>query len=190
MTQIAATDDALLRLLEGCDLDVTVLSAPHEWTGAYVQRLIPTTPAVLVSFAGAVPYDSDLSPSLNLAGKWSIIICVGWHGAGDKERRLATGGGYDLMHRVGAVLHTAKLTEPNGANLTDVKVDSMQVLADSATDLSNLWIGEISITIELPMELIEASCIGPLVDFLRVRGPLVMPDPAQNIDQAIDLPQS
>ena len=192
MTQIAATDAALIQLLQSCDLPgpVVVESTPHEWSPGYVQRLLTATPAVLVAFLGAEPYDNDISPLLDLAGKWSCVVCVGWNGASQKERRLATGGGYDLMHRAAAVLHKAKLTEPNGASLTDVRVDSLQVLTDSATDISNLWIGEISLTIELPMELLPGPCLGPLTDFLRIRGPLVVADPAADIPLDTDLPQS
>ena len=60
MTQIALTYDALVRLLESCDLPgVTVLSAPHEWDAGFVQRLITVTPALLIAFTGANEYDGD-----------------------------------------------------------------------------------------------------------------------------------
>ena len=64
MTQIAATDSALVRLIESCDFPgVTVLSAPHEWDGGFVQRLIGETPALLVAFLGAEPYEPDTQAS-------------------------------------------------------------------------------------------------------------------------------
>ena len=84
MTQIAATDDALIRLLEGCDLPgVTVMSAPHSWDSGYIQRLLTVTPAVLVAFVGAEPYaDTATSTTLALEGKWSCIAVTGWKWCG------------------------------------------------------------------------------------------------------------
>ena len=59
MTQIAATDEALVRLLDTCGFPpgVTVLSAPHEWDAGFVQRLLADVPAILVAFLGGEAYD-------------------------------------------------------------------------------------------------------------------------------------
>ena len=53
MTQIAETDEALVRLLDTCGFPgVTVMSAPHEWDAGFVQRLLTDVPAILVAFLG------------------------------------------------------------------------------------------------------------------------------------------
>ena len=190
MTQIAATDGALIRLLEGCGFPgVDIASGPHEWDGGYVQRLLTSAPAIRVVFMGATEFtDTANSTSLSMAGKWSIFIAVGWNGKDQKERRLGAGAGYDLLHRTASALHAAILTEENGDRLPIVSVTGLDVLADSALDLSNLWIGAVEITVELPLDLLE-PCIGPLDDFLKIRGPLVVPDPADDLGIAVDLPQ-
>ena len=193
MTQISMTDDALIRLLESCDLPmgVTVLSAPHEWDAGFVQRLISVTPAVLVAFLGADDPGDKNQTELNLDGRWGIYVATGWNGADQKARRLGAGAGFDLLHRASAALHNATLRDPNGNRLSEARVDGLQVLADSSIDVANLWIGEIAVSVRLPLPLLEGdACYGPLDDFLRVRGPLVVPDPADDIDIAVDLPQT
>ena len=190
MTQISMTDDAIIRLLDSCAFPgVTILSSPHAWDGGFVQRLIPQTPAILISFLGADDPDSKLT-ELNLDGRWGIYVCTGWHGADQKARRLGAGAGFDLLHRAGAALHNAILLDENGERLPQVRVDGLQVLADSSLDLSNLWVGEIAVTVELPLPLLEGdSCFGPLDDFLKVRGPLVVEGPADDLAVAVDLEQ-
>ena len=177
MTQIALTDDAIVRLLQSCSFPgVTVLSAPHEWDNGYIQRLLTVAPAVLVAFLGAEPYDSDTSTSLSMAGKWAAYVVTGWNGQDQKARRTGAGTGFDLMHRAAAALHAAILTEPNGERLPISYVEGLQVRADSAVDLSNLWIGEIAVTVELPLPLMPSdSCYGPLNDFIKVRATFDLP---------------
>ena len=191
MTQIAATDGALIRLLESCNFPgVDIASGPHEWDGGYVQRLLTSAPAIRVVFMGAEPFgDTETSTSLNLQGRWAAYVIVGWHGGDEKARRLGQGGGLDLLHRCASAIHSAILTDDNGDRLPIASVTGLDVLADSALDLSNLWIGAVEISIELPLDLLP-ECTGPLDDFLRVRGPLVVPDPADDIEIAVDLPQS
>ena len=95
------------------------------------------------------------------------------------------------MHRAAAALHNAVLREPNGNRLPMVKVDGLAVEADSAVDIANLWIGSISLEIEVPLPLLPAdACYGPLDDFVRVRGDLDLPDPAADIGISVDLPQT
>ncbi len=185
------TDDAIIRLLDSCAFPgVTILSAPHAWDGGFVQRLIPQTPAILISFLGADDPDSKLT-ELNLDGRWGCYVVVGWHGVDQKARRLGAGAGFDLMHRAAAALHNETLLEENGERLPQARVDGLQVLADSSTDLANLWIGEISVVVELPLPLLEGdACFGPLDNFLRVRGDLVVSDEADDIEIAVDLPQT
>ena len=193
MTQIALTDSAIIDLLEGCDLpEVTVMSAPHQWDAGFVQRLITVTPAVLVAFLGGEPYpDTSTSTTLDLVGKWGVYVCTGWNGKDQAARRLGAGAGFDLMHRAAAAIHGAILKEPNGNRLPQTTVEGLQVLTDSAIDVANLWIGEIAVSVELPLELVESDqCFGPLDDFLKIRGPIVVPDPAADLDIAVDLPQS
>lgn len=194
MTQIAATDAALVRLLESCDLPgVTVLSAPHEWDAGYVQRLVSKTPAVLVAFHGGDQYDDGgTSNTLDLAGKWSAYIVVGWNSADQAARRIGAGAGFDLMHRVAAILHTAILEDENGERLPSVRVEGVGVETDSALDIANLWIGTVALDINLPLPLLETeACYGPLDDFLRARGGFDLPDvgkprPATAEDAATD----
>ena len=192
MTAIAAADAGLVRLLTSCGLPgVVVESAPHDWSPGYQQRLLTVTPAILVCFTGANEFDDGSTTTLDLAGKWRCVVVVGWHGAGEKERRRGAGGGMDLLHRASAAAHGATLREENGNAIQQSYVTGLEVLADSATDLSNLWIAAFNVTVRLPLPLLEGdACYGPLDDFLKVRGPLVMPDPADDVDLAVDLPQT
>ena len=193
MTQIANTDEAIVRLLETCGFPgVTVLSAPHGWDNGYIQRLFNDVPALLVAFLGGEPFDdTKTSTVLDLAGKWGVYCAVGWNGVGQKERRRGVGAGFDLMHRAASVLHTAILTDAKGNRLPQVQVEGLGVETDSAVDLANLWVGSIALNIELPLELLPTEdCYGPLDDFLKIRGPLVVPDPADDIDIAVDIPQT
>ena len=179
MTQIAATDSALVRLIEGCNFPgVTVMSAPHEWDGGFVQRLLGDTPAILIAFLGAEPYDdTKTSTVLECEGKWAAYVCVGWNGSDQKARRLGAGAGFDLMHRAAAVLHTARLLDENGENLPIVQVEGLGVETDSAVDLANLWIGSIAISVELPLVLDPGErCYGPLDTFLEARFTIDLPD--------------
>ena len=193
MTQIAETDEALVRLLDTCGFPGTqIMSAPHEWDAGFVQRLLTDVPAILVAFLGGEPYeDTATSTVLKVSGKWSILICTGWNGRDQAARRLGVGAGFDLMHRAASVLHTAFLVDANGNRLPQVQVEGLGVETDSALDLANLWVGSIAVSVELPLELLPSEdCYGPLDDFLKIRGPLVVPDPADDIDIAVDLPQS
>ena len=170
MTQIAATDSALIRLLKSCGFpSVDIASGPHEWDGAYVQRLLTSTPAIRVVFMGAEPHaDTATSTSLNMEAKWAAYVIVGWNGQNEKERRIGAGAGYDLLHRTASAVHSAILMDDNGDRLPIASVTGLDVLADSALDLSNLWIAAVEISVELPLDLMP-ECTGPLDDFLRVR---------------------
>ena len=193
MTQIAETDAALVRLLDTCGFPgVTVLSAPHEWDNGFIQRLLTDVPALLVAFLGGEPFDDTATSALlDVSGKWGIYVCTGWNGRDQESRRLGVGAGFDLMHRAASVLHTAFLTDSKGNRLPQVQVEGLGVEADSAVDLANLWIGEIAVSVELPLELLPTEdCFGPLDLFLRVRGEIDLPDPAVDLDLAVDLPQS
>ena len=188
MTQIYKTDSAVIRLLQDCNFPgVNVASGPHSFDGSYIQRLLSSTPAIRVVFLGAEPY-SDSTTSLSMAGKWSIIIFTGWNGASEEARRIGPGAALDLLARAGGALHTAVLQDEHGDRLPQVQVDSMEVLSDGSADLANVYIAEIGVTIELPIEIPE-ECTGPLDDFLRVRGEIELPDPADDIEIAVDLPQ-
>ena len=192
MTQIALTDDAIVRLLESCDFPgVQVFSGPREWDNGYLQRLLVAAPAIVVAFLGGEPYeDSKTSTVLKLEGRWGVYICTGWNGMGQKERRHGAGAGLDLTHRAAAAIHTAILTEPNGERLPQTIVEGIGVETDAALDISNLWVGSIAVSVELPLELLEGdACYGPLNDFLRIRGEIDLPDPADDIEIAVDLPQ-
>ena len=125
-----------------------------------------------------------------LDGHWAAYVCVGWNGSDQKARRLGAGAGFDLMHRAAAAIHSAVLTEANGERLPIATVDGIGVETDSAYDIANLWIGSISIAVELPLPLLESdACYGPLDDFLRVRGDIELPDPAADVPLGVDLPQ-
>ena len=191
MTQISMTDDALIQVLESCDFPgVTILSAPHEWDAGFVQRLISVTPSILVAFASADDPGDKNQTELNLDGRWGIYVATGWNGADQKARRLGAGAGFDLLHRASAALHNETLRDPNGNRLSEARVDGLQVLADSSIDLANLWIGEIAVSVRLPLPLLESdACYGPLDDFLKIRGEIDLPGPADDIDIAVDLPQ-
>ena len=187
MTQIAATDAALIRLLEGCGFPgVSIDSAPHEWDGAYTQRLLKSAPAIRVVFMGAEEFDGDRSTSLILNGKWTAYVVVGWNGADEKARRLGPDAGYDLLHRTASAIHSAVLMEADGVTrLTIASVTGLDILADSALDISNLWIGAVEISVELPLDLMP-ECIGPLDDFLEIRTTIDLPggEPLPDVSDA------
>ena len=107
---------------------------------------------------------------------------------------MGAGAGFDLMHRAPRLpLHNAVLREPNGNRLPIVKVDGLAVETDSAIDIANLWIGSISLEIELPLPLLEGDeCYGPLDDFVRIRGPIsIVSDVAAKISRSsTDIPQT
>ena len=72
------------------------------------------------------------------------------------------------MHRAAAAIHTAILTEPNGERLPQTIVEGIGVETDAALDISNLWVGSIAVSVELPLELLEGdACYGPLDDYLK-----------------------
>ena len=160
------------------------------WSVCHATAL-SAAPALRVVFTGAEPYsDTASSTVLSMDGQWAVYVVTGWHGAGQEARRLGAGAGYDLLHRAAAVLHTAVLREENGARLPIASVNGIDVLTDSALDLGNLWVGAISVAVELPLELDPGErCYGPLDDWLRIRGQIVVPDPAEDIEMAVDLPQ-
>ena len=179
MTQIAATDEALVRLLSDCSFPgVTVLSAPHEWDAGFVQRLLTDVPAILVAFIGGEPFgDTKTSTVLEIEGKWSILICTGWNGRDQAARRLGAGAGFDLMHRAAAVLHGAILMDAKGNRLPIAQVEGLGVETDSALDLANLWVGSIAVNVELPLELMPSEdCYGPLDEYLRTAATFDIPD--------------
>lgn len=189
MTQIYQTDSALIRLLQDCNFPaVDIASGPHSFDGAYVQRLLGSTPAIRIVFLGCEKYPESTT-SLSLAGKWSVILIIGWDGASEEARRIGPNAGLDLLARAAGALHSAVLVDDHGKRLPSVQVDHIEVLSDGAQDLTKLWVAEIGVTIEVPMEIPE-FCQGPLNDFLRVRGPLVVPDPAEDIPLDVDLPQT
>ena len=101
----------------------------------------------------------------------------------------AVAGAGDLLARAGGALHAAVLQDENGDRLPVVQVDSMEVLSDGSADLANVYIAEIGITIDLPLDIPEI-CQGPLDAFLRVRGDLVVSEAAEDVEIAVDLPQS
>ena len=189
MTQIYETDSALIRLLQDCNFPgVDVATGPHSFDGSYVQRMLSSLPAIRIVFLGCDKFP-EATTSLSMAGKWSIILAVGWHGASSEARRIGPGAGLDLLARVAGALHAAVLKDEDGERLPLIQVDSIEVLSDGAQDLANLWVAEIAVTIEVPIEIPEI-CQGPLDDFLRIRGPLVLSDPAPDLAIDTDLPQS
>ena len=178
MTQISLTDSALVRLLESCAFPgVDVKSGPHEWDGAYVTRLLSAAPALRVVFMGAEPYaDTKTSTELILDGQWAVYVVTGWNGKDEVARRIGAGAGYDLLHRASAALHSAILTEENGERLPIASVTGIEVLADSALDIANLWVGAITVVVELPLELTpQDSCYGPLDDYLKTAATFDIP---------------
>ena len=197
MTQISDTDSALVRMLNDCDFPgVDVASGPHEWDGAYVQKLLAAAPAIRVVFAGAEPHgDTANSTELNMDGRWMAYIVVGWNGRGEEARRIGAGAGHDLLHRAASVIHSAILTDGVGDRLPIPAVYGIDILADAALDRVQLWVAAITVVVELPLPLLDTeNCYGPLDDFLRVGSTIDLPDtgepapPADQIGEAGDLP--
>ena len=177
MTQISLTDAALVRLLDSCGFPgVDVASGPHEWDGAYVTRLLSAAPAIRVVFRSAEEYDGDKTTELILAGQWVVYCVTGWNGKDQAARRLGAGAGYDLLHRAAAAIHSAILTEENGERLPISSVTGIEVLADSALDIANLWVGAITVVVELPLELLPTdACYGPLDLYLKTAATFDIP---------------
>ena len=190
MTQIAATDSALVRLLESCEFPgVSIMSAPHEW-GFGIRSKADR------GHAG----NPDRLPRGRSTGFGAHLIEPRW-----KMGRLC-------LHRLerlrskGAATRRGRRVRPHapgrggapqrGSDRGKRKpaahsdVEGLAVETDSALDIANLWIGSIAIVVELPLPLLESdACYGPLDDFLRVRGDIALPDPAADIGLAVDLPQ-
>ena len=190
MSQISDTENALLGLLRECQLPsgVHIASAPSEWDAGFIRRLIPSTPAVLLAFLGAVPH-ADSTTSLNMRASWGVYSVVGWRGQSEQDRRLAVDGGYDIVTRVAPIIHNALIHDPNRQRLPFPSVEGITTLTDSAIDSMGLWVCEVLVEVELPLE-IPIDCIGPLDDFLKIRGEIDFPDPADDIEIAVDLPQT
>ena len=170
MTQIYETDAAMVRLLQSCMLDgVDVASGPHEWDGSYVQKLLSSAPAVRVCFIEAGRDPAERSTTLNMDGRWVVLVVNGWQGGTDEQRRLGDGAGLDLTHRVAAVIHNAILEDSANARLPIPAVDRIEVLASGEMDAVGLWVAAITVTVELPLDLPE-DCEGALDDWLRMRG--------------------
>ena len=115
MSQIGDTENALLGLLRNCQLPsgIHIGSAPSTWDHGYVQRLIPSTPAILLAFLGAQPHaDPGSSTSLNLVASWGVYAVFGWRGKTQEDRRLAVDAGYDVVARIAPILHNAPIQDP------------------------------------------------------------------------------
>ena len=189
MSQIGDTEHALLDLLKSCQLPagISIESAPNDWSGNYVTKLISSTPAVRLVFMGATPRAGDeLSTSLNMVARWSCLVVTGWHGLPEEQNRLAEDGGYDLTARIAPIIHNAPLLDPANQRLPIPYVVSIENVANAALLEAGLWACEILVEIELPLDIPEA-CTGPLDVFLRIRGDLDLPDPAADIPLAVDL---
>ena len=94
------------------------------------------------------------------------------------------------MHRVASVIHAATLTDPDGDEHRP-RVGPIEVLTNTAFDAANLWVCALTVTVELPLPLLETeACYGPLDDFLRIRGDMPFaPDPAAPVPVRVDVPQ-
>lgn len=195
MSQIRDTETALLALIQTCQLpaEISIESAPSEWSPGYIQKLVESTPAVRVAFLGAGEYPGgDTSTALSLLSRWGLYVIVGWSTANQVERRMADGAGYDLLERLAPIVHNPPARAfTNEANeiLPAPQVTGVEVLTDPSLEQANLWIAAIDVEVSLPLEIAE-DCVGPLDDFLKIRGPLVVPDPADDLQLAIDLEQT
>ncbi len=185
MTQIAETDAAIIRLLDSCAFPgVNIESSPHSWDDGYLQRLLGALPAIRVAFTGADPYDDTATSTvLDMVGTWEAYICTGWNGTSQEERRKGAGAGFDLLHRAAAALHTAILKDEVGNRLPQVVVDGIEIVSDSALDISNLWVAGIRLKVELPLELVEGdACYGPLDEWLKTAATFDLPGVGHEFD--------
>ena len=184
MSQIGDTENALLGLLRNCQLPsgVHIGSAPSTWDSGFVQRLIPSTPAILVAFLGAQPHaDPGSSTSLNLIATWGVYAVFGWRGKTQEDRRLAVDAGYDVVARIAPILHNAPIQDPQHQRLPFPDVVSIETLTDSALDLGNLWVCEIQVEVELPLD-IPVDCVGPLDDYLKTTATFDLPGVGHEFD--------
>ena len=177
MSQIGDTENALLGLLRECQLPAGTYidSVPSEWDHGFLRRLIPSTPAVLLAFLSARPHaDTASSTSLNLLAQWGAYCCIGWQGQSEKDRRLAVDGGYDVVSRVAPILHNAIIEDPARQRLPIPAVVGIETLTDASLDIGNLWVAEVLVEVELPLEIPE-DCEGPLDAWLRTRATFDIP---------------
>ena len=177
MTQISDTENALLALLLECKLPtgVHIGSAPSRWDAGFVRRLIPSTPAILLAFLDAQPHaDPGSSTSLTLIATWGVYAVFGWRGKTQEDRRLAVDAGYDVVARIAPILHNAPIQDPQHQRLPFPYVVSIETLTDSALDIGNLWVCEVQVEVELPLD-IPVDCVGPLDDYLRTAATFDIP---------------
>ena len=176
MSQIGETEAALMRLLESCQLPTgtAVLTGPHEWSGQYVQNLIPSSPCILLVFLGARAHRGRRD---NLPGVEGDVGGVLLRRLGRRHGRAAparVGGGYDLVSRVAPVIHNAPMEDSAKQRLPFPTVTGIENITDSSLDIGNLWIMAVEISIELPLD-IPVDCTGPLEDWLTWRGGIDVP---------------
>ena len=191
MSQLGDTENALLELLRSCQLPagISIESAPNEWSGNYVSKLISETPALRLVFTGAAPRaGAETSTSLNLVANWSCLVVTGWRGVPEGQSRLAEDGGYDPVSRVAPIVHNAPISDSANRRLPIPAVVSISNVADAALLEAGLWACEIVVEVELPLDIPE-ECTGPLDDFLKIRGPLVVSDSADDLEIDTDIPQ-
>ena len=177
MSQIGETELALLGLLRTCQLPsgTSIESSPSKWDGGYIQRLISHTPAVRLAFLGADPYADPETTTLSLSAKWGCYCVVGWNGKDQELRRTAVDGGYDLVSRVAPIMHNPPLLEDSQRQRLPIpRVIGIETLTDSSIDVGNLWICEVLVEVELPLD-IPPDCEGDLDDFIRVRASFDIP---------------
>ena len=77
--------------------DVSVLSGPGAWDGAFTRQLLEDLPAVVVTLDGGENGDGT---SVRLAVTWTLHVITGWQGQDEEFRRRGTAaikGAYAIL---------------------------------------------------------------------------------------------
>ena len=146
---IAAAEDWLVAVCKDTLGDaVTVLTGPGAWDGSYLEKLLTSLPAVVITWDGGTAADST---SLTLNATWTLYIITGWQGGDEAtRRRAATKGAYVIFTALAVRLHkenmgqrqyTAAGTGGAVANIPDPEaLDGFGHLI--VVDITNEWSGE------------------------------------------------
>ena len=186
---ITKTEAALVKLAADCLQTVDCASGPGNLDGAYITRLLGNLPAVRIVFLGG-SNPSPASTALTVDASWSALVFTGWEGGDERSRRIGVDAANAIIARLAAIYHSVLLKDETGEPISRIEVHDIENLWSSAWDLANVAVYSITLESDLILDIAPEDLKGALDDFLRVRGPLVVPDPADDIDIAVDLPQS
>ena len=186
---IEATQGAIIARLSPCFTGVDIDSGPGLWDGSYLNRLLPTLPAIRVVFDGA-GNEEPSSTDVTLNARWLVYCITGWRGRDEKSRRLGDGAAYAMVQRCVGALHGELLKDPDGDRLSRIAVDEIENLWSASWDLASIAVYSANFTTELPIDVDPAYCTAALDNFLTAGLRIEPTDPdGADIVGDFDLPQ-